>query len=446
MSLTIPPIKAGAGSPTKPGGPTGGIMTTDSAESTKELELKYFERLNISVLSIGKIKELIKLDIKNTLNAWEKGRLVEKQCFHIIGPAGVGKTAVCFQIAEELTQETKHSFDIIMVKSPVLSRDDFIIPFPVVDGNNTSFKMLYSDFVPKGENTYGLFVIDEFSRGDHSLQQLLWQVQNEYAVHRYNFPKGWFVISIDNPDDSEYSMDILEDAAGLRRQLHIYSEVSVPDFLKYAIEYEFHPYIIEFIQTHPDYLYDFESQKVGAVYANPASYEKLSDHLWKFEVNGGIKQNLLQIESLSSGLLNVNKTRLFIEFLTDIKTISPRDVFYKFNDVKAEIAKLVKKGNNAKLGEIMVGFCTYLLSSRPSYTKKELDNIVKFLTIVPIDTAAIFISQIDSFDRTSAEFKYITGIHHILIKDSTDYKQKFYEAIVECGNKEDSDKVNDEHS
>ena len=37
-----------------------------------------------------------------------------------------------------------------------------------------SFKMLYSDFVPKNKDTYGIFVIDEFSRGDHTLQQLLW--------------------------------------------------------------------------------------------------------------------------------------------------------------------------------------------------------------------------------------------------------------------------------
>ena len=106
--------------------------------------------------------------------------------------------------------------------------------------------MLYSDFVPpQKEDSFGIFVIDEFSRGDHTLQQLLWQVQNEYAIHRYEFPKGWFVISIDNPDDSAYTMDTMEDAAGLRRQLHIYTEVSPIDFLNYAIQKDFHPYEFE---------------------------------------------------------------------------------------------------------------------------------------------------------------------------------------------------------
>jgi hypothetical protein len=401
-------------------------------EATKEQELKYHERLNIAVLSIARIKDAVKEDILRTINAWDKGENVKKQCWHIIGPAGVGKTEICYQIAEELSKILKKSFDIIMVKSPVLSRDDFIIPFPVEEpGGMHTFKMLYSDFVPKGEDTYGLFVIDEFSRGDHALQQLLWQVQNEYAVHRYPFPKGWFVVSIDNPDDSEYSMDNLEDAAGLRRQLHIYTEVSAKDFLDYAIANKYHQLVIEFIQTHPDYIYDFQAQKLGSVYANPASYEKLSDHLIKMELADGI--NFDEIENIAAGLLNTSMTRLFIEFARDKKDINPRDVFSNFKQVQAPIKKLIKEGNNAKLGELMVGFCTFMTTSMPDYGKDELNNILSFLLMMPIDTAALFISQIDSFGRQSKEFRYMTKIHVTLLKSSKKYKDDFYNPIVKVG-------------
>jgi len=402
-----------------------------SDEAAKQQELKYYERLNISVLSIAKIKDLIKSDIRETIGAWEKGRNVQKQCWHIVGPAGVGKTEICYQIAEELTNELKKLFDIIMVKAPVLSRDDFIIPFPVTNNGNTSFKMLYSDFVPKKEDSYGIFVIDEFSRGDHTLQQLLWQVQNEYSVHRFNFPKGWFVISIDNPDDSAYTMDTMEDAAGLRRQLHIYTEVSPIDFLNYAISKDFHPYIIEFIQTHPEYLYDFQAQLVGSVYANPASYEKLSDHLWKMQMNGGIDFNV--IEQKASGLLNTNMTRMFLEFAQEKKDINPKLVFENLSVVKPAIMQLKKENNNAKLGELMVGFCTFMTTSMPIYKKENLRNVEEFLLMMPIDTAAIFITQIDKFDRTSSAFKYMTKIHITLLKESKRYEKEFYDPIVECG-------------
>lgn len=413
-------------------------------QDTKENELKYQERLNISVISIGHTKTLIKNDIMDTIVAWHNGRDVEKQCYHIIGPAGVGKTQICKQIADELTQEifSSHNsknpddqkkFEIIMIKSPVLSRDDFIIPFPVEKGDQTmDFKMLYSDWVPKEVGSYGLFVIDEFSRGDHQLQQLLWQVQNEYAVHTFEFPKGWFVISTDNPDDSEYSMDNLEDAAGLRRQLHIYVEVNANDFLDYAIQQNFHPFVIEFIQTHPEYLYDFQSQKIGSVYANPASYEKLSDHLWKMELRRK-SIDFDEIDIKASGLLNTNMTRLFLEFARDKKDINPKDIYFNFKHIKKRIQSLLDNKDAAKMGELMVSFCTFLATSMPEIKDEYVDNTLAFLLMMPIDTAALFISKIDGFERTGPKFRYMTKIHLALMDKSSEYQTKFYDPIVAAG-------------
>lgn len=393
----------------------------------KGTQLEYFEQLNISVLSISRIKEIIKEDIKLTENAWNKGEDIERQCFHIIGPAGVGKTAICQQIANELSEELKVKFNMIMVKAPVLSRDDFIIPFPV-DGKR--YEMLYSNFVPTDKDSYGLFVIDEFSRGDHTLQQLLWQIQNEYQIHLLDFPKHWYVISIDNPDTSEYTMDTMEDAAGLRRQLHFYTEVSVSDFLNYAIENKFHKHIIEFIQTHPDYLYDFDAQKQGMVFANPASYEKLSHHLIKYDLNGKVENNLEVIQVLASGLLNTGKARLFMDFIVENKDINPREIFEDYDKVRKKILDFVKNKDNASLGNVMTSFLTFMTTSRPDYGKDNKRNVSQFLIDVPLDIAAIFVTSIDNFSRKGPEFKYIAQLHVEMNKEFPDYKTMFYEAMV----------------
>lgn len=407
------------------------------AKTAKETEIKYHDKLNISVMSISKVKQLIKNDIMDTLYSWQNGNInMEKQCYHIIGPAGVGKTQICEQICQELTQEVfiqnniaEKEFEFLMVKSPVLNRDDFIIPFPVVTNEDPSFKMLYSDFIPKMKNSFGLFVIDEFSRGDHQLQQLLWQVLNEYSVHRHNFPKGWFVVSTDNPDDQEYSMDNLEDAAGLRRQLHVYVEVNAKDFLDYAITQKFHPLIIEFIQTHPEYLYDFQSQKLGAVYANPASYEKLSSHITKMIARRG-SINFDEIEIKASGLLNASMASRFISFAKEQKDINPKDVFFKFPMIKPQILALIKENNNAKLAELMNSFCTYMSTSMPKYKEAEINNVIDFLLTMPIDTAALFITQIDTLDRSDKAFEYISGIHTKMYNKSERYVKEFYEALM----------------
>ena len=393
---------------------------------------KYYEKLNISILSISKIKEALKDDIMSTLKSWEQGKIVDKQCYRIIGPAGVGKTQITHQIADELSKEMGVDFGVIMVKAPVLSRDDFIIPFPVIDDGRARFKMLYSDFVPEGKDTYGLFVIDECGRGDHALQQLLWQVQNEYSIHRYKFPKGWFVISIDNPDDSEYSMDIIEDAAGLRRNLHIYTEVSAKDFLDYAIKKEFHQLVIEYIQTHPERVYDFDSQKLGAVYANPASWEKISDILWKMEISHG-KISFDKFEPKAAGLINTNHTRMFLEFARDKKDINPKDIFYNFSQVKPQIEELIKNNNNSKLSELMTSFCTFMVTTMPKYQENNLKNVIDFMLLMPVDTAALFMSQIDQYERSSDAFQYMTKLHVILTQQSTRYKKEFYDPLVNIG-------------
>ena len=81
----------------------------------------------------------------------------------------------------------------------------------------------------------------------------------------------------------------------------------------------------------------------------------------------------------------------------------------------------------------MVGYCTFMTTTRPEYKAEHLRNIEEFLLMMPIDTAALFISQIDGFDRNSLAFKYMTEIHVALLKKSRKYKTDFYDPIVECG-------------
>lgn len=393
-------------------------------------EVKYFEKLNIGVTTIDRVKEDLEDDIVSTLKAWEAGRQVKKQTYHVIGPAGVGKTEICYQLQQELTDITGETFDLIKITCPVLTRDDFLIPFPVVGEERTEqFKMLYSDFVPQQTSPYGIYVIDEFARGDHPLQQLLWQVQNEYCVHRYEFPQGWFVISVDNPDEQEYSMNTLEDAAGLRRQSHIYVEVSAPAFLKYGTKMDFNPLVLDYINTYHERVYDFASQKVGSVYANPASWEKVSDILWKAELATEGTYDIKKLETRIAGLLNSSAAMLFIGFCLDnTNIVKPSDIISNYKE-KAEpiIRKMLNTNDNAKLGDLMTSFNTYLQNTMPDLKGEEIKNIHDFLITMPVDTASLLIIQSD-IDRTSKEFRYITKLMKELYKSKV-FQQRFFEKL-----------------
>jgi len=93
----------------------------------------------------------------------------------------------------------------------------------------------------------------------------------------------------------------------------------------------------------------------------------------------------------------------------------------------------LKENNMSKLGELMTGYCTFMTTSMPNYDEAKLKNVLDFLLMMPIETAALFISQIDGIDRASKPFKYMTQIHLALLKKSSVYKRDFYDPIVKAG-------------
>ena len=401
------------------------------SNNTKSEEKKYYQRLGVVPLSIDNIKRIVKKNIKNTLRCWADGIEVQRQTFKIIGNAGIGKTEISIQLASELSEELGVDFQHIIIKAPVLSRDDLLCPFPILDNGKSRFKMLYSDFVPLDPDSYGIFIIDELSRGDSSFQQLCWQIQNEQKVHTYPLPKKWWVICIDNPDDQEYSLNMVEDAAGLRRTLFLYSEVNSKAFLDYGISAKFHQLVLEYITIHPDYLYDFDSQKIGMIYSNPASWERVSNILWGYDDNKkGIIDSLDDLTTLFGGLLNQNMTRMFINYIRDRKDISPKDVFYKYDAIRKDILGFVEKSDNIRMGQLIESFITFLITTRPKYTYAELKNIATFLTDLPSDIGVMFLSRLATLDSKSDEFKYVTGIHVEMTSKFENYRTDFYEAMV----------------
>ena len=372
------------------------------------------ERLDIYELTIKEIKDMVRTNIVNTIACWDAGRNVKKQTFHIIGEAGVGKTESTYQLAEELTAATGKEFSVIKIQSPVLSRDDLLCPFPVA--KTGKFRMLTSDFIPTEEDqgSYGLFVIDEMSRGDHNLQQLMWQVMNEQMIHTYKFPKGWFILCLDNPDDEGYSMNYIEDSAGLRRACHVYCGCSVEAWLSHARKMAFHPLVQAFIESNPDKLYDHEAKKLGRIFANPASWERVSDIIWGYDQIGdsGITSNLNKIEAIVGGLLNASMTRYFIDFVTDnTKAIDPADIFFKYDDVRPKIKLMMGDSNNPRLAGLTTSFVEWLCQKRTpidDITEDNLTNTINFLTDLPIDVACMFFAiQAERHASNQDEFIYL---------------------------------------
>lgn len=410
-----------------------------SIVSSIPMKISHGDRLAISTVSIDRAKEVIKKSIKNVLVCWEKGKQVKPQTFHLIGPAGLGKTRICNQICNEITEETGKEFNISMIKAPTKSRDDILCPYPVPQ--EATFKMLYSDFVPKHNQEYGIFVIDEFSRGDYNLQQLLWDAMDENKIHTYKFPKGWFVICLDNPDDEQYSMNYVEDAAGMRRSCKLYCELSTKAFLNYAKGHKFHPLVISFVETNPGMLYDFEAQKLGRVYANPASWERVSDILWGYEYGDDIEKCLTLIEETISGLVNTSISRVFIDFIKNHECeVKPEEIFRSYQSVKPKIKKFIDESNNIKLGQLMTSLLKYLSSEKPKVTNGELTNLKDFILSLPLDIGVMYITTQHEIKNEDFDgYMHLANIQTSLMSNP-EFKERFYQVMKEISEKAQKEK------
>lgn len=419
-------------------------------------KLSYADRLNIPALSIEEAKTIVKDEIRNTLQMWEKPDAPitpSKQTYRLVGPAGLGKTAICKQITNELTQEMDKQFNMIKLQCPVLSRDDFLVPFP---DSNQNFGMLLAKFIPQDPDSYGLIVIDELSRGDHSLQQLMWQLENENMIHDFKIPDGWFVVSLDNPDDSEYQIESLEDAAGIRRKAQIYIEFSSQDFLEYARRANFFPSLLKYFEQNPSSAYDFEDQKQGRVYINPASIERFSEMCWKYHMAGGIDKHEEKVRQLAESLFNRSKAAPIIDFMLEREqNVNAQDIVHDYDNVKNIIEEWISDHKHDKLSEVVQGLVSYLGNTKPTLTHEvEYPNLEKFLCTIPIDTGALILTETEQrFSQDSEEFKFMTIDFFITLRDATDdnnnrlypdFYEKFYKKLEEIKNQKQKDENEEE--
>lgn len=399
----------------------------------------YVEDLGSISLNIAAIKDTIKNNILNFISLYEQGIKTEAPLpFHIIGQAGVGKTQICYQIANELTKELGKTFHFTRIVAPTLFRDDFIVPFPKMEVDSDGhrrFEMLYSDIMPAADQECGIFMIDEFSRADHQLQQMLWQIMNEGKLHTYTFPKMWFIIIADNPDESDYSMNVLTDAAGMRRSAKYGVVVDTKTWLNFAINNNFHPSVVGYISAHPEALYDTKAMKLQKLYGNPATWERVSDVMKGFEARN-IDINSDVVMMTITGLINTTAAAQFKEFLAD-RFVSAEEVILINDDkVKNKLKRLMKTNDQMALSSTMSLCLSYFernCDKKLDEKDIEFKNFSNFIYHVSPDIATLILAKAQEAAHNNNS-KFLTFIHSLIIlfMKNEDFRNNVHAPMVKA--------------
>ena len=215
-------------------------------------------------MNIKKAKEQIKSAMTAYFTKDELGNYVipiEKQRpVFLVGPPGIGKTAIMEQIASEL------GVGLLSYSMTHHTRQSAIgLPF-----------ISHKEYAGK-----------EYSITEYTMSEIIASVYDlmQYKVFgRHRVPEGWIVVTAGNPP--EYNDSVREfDVVTLDRLKKIEVEPNLEVWKEYAYQAGIHPAVMTFLDIKKAYFYSVETTIDGKSFVTPRGWEDLSKMLHLFEQN-----------------------------------------------------------------------------------------------------------------------------------------------------------------
>lgn len=316
----------------------------------------------------------------------------------LIGEAGIGKTAIYKQIADDL------GWDILYYYLAHQEPEDIIgLPVPGKDGSyqfyvEKSIRNVISSDKPT------VIVFDEWNRGDKAVSNAAFTVMEQRRFGSIVLPPHVHIAAAMNPSESTYLVNEAEKDPAFRRRLcFIGVRVDQNVFLEYARgRGNFHPTVIDFIERQGEQaLLDVPSRDAGKVYACPASYEKASDTF--FAADKMLEEEKTTWDDLRSvlrvklaGHLGTGTAEELLAFHQDNLTlVNPQHVIEMYHKrARPQILRLVEGHKHGILGRAVESVAAALASGRYDTPEDYADNISDFANDIPQDISGRFFSSL----------------------------------------------------
>lgn len=207
----------------------------------------------------------------------------------LVGPTGIGKTAIVNQVARDLGAE------LVYFNMAQQNQGDNALPVPHINAGQTLVQYALHHKVQEIiDNPHKDFIVmcDELGRGQIPVLSEWMTVLNERQIQGHKFGKNVRFIAAMNPsstmkgyEDTDYITTEM-DPAHLTRFHFIYMQPDRIDWLNWAKENGIHEYVIRFLEDAKNIAY-FYGQSVDDIRVRtPKGWQQLSDMLKDMEEQG----------------------------------------------------------------------------------------------------------------------------------------------------------------
>lgn len=256
--------------------------------------------------------------------------VVRQRPVFLVGPPGIGKTAIMEQAAEEcgvglvaytITHHTRQSAVGLpqLVKRQFEGREYTMTEYTMSEIVGSVYE--YQERTGRKE---GILFIDEINCVSETLAPTMLQFLQYKTFGNHKVPKGWVIVAAGNPPECNRSVRELDMAAMDRvRTLEVEADFSV--WKDYALSRGIHPAILSYLELHPENFYKVTLTHDKREFVTARGWEDLSVLLLEYE-----RQGLL----VSPAFME--------EFLRNPRIAADFDAFYRLCRTYAGIYRIME--------------------------------------------------------------------------------------------------------
>lgn len=369
----------------------------------------YWEKMGILTATLNEVASLIKLSFET------------RHVICLVGEAGVGKTQVVKQVAEDL------GYGVVYYYLAHLERED-LGGIPMPNDQKTAYRFLCEESIHELIHTPKPVVValDEWNRGEKPVMNAAFTLMEQRRFGSYTLPDHIHIVAAMNPSEGAYLVNEAEKDPAFRRRLCFVGVRADPTvWHQWAVQRGgIHPLVCDYIAAKPDHLMDVPAREAGKVYANPAAWEKVSDTLKVMERLGlNYIENFRLLRLKLAGHIGAGMVESFMAWVQDRETaINPMDVLKDYlGRGRRAVLELVEKNRNDALIEVCEAVAM-TLASREMPPAEIAENVGQFAADLPEDLSMAFFSKLTKHLQSLGKPEYKIALCRTLAKYDT-YRQ-----------------------